>query len=218
MRRYLQRLAARFDALTLRERTLGVVTVLVVLGVLWNMLLMAPMQRYHSREQARLKQLRHRISQLDRQSARLVQSSGGGSNAALRKQIAALQTDIAGLDTRLHKAGAGLIDPKDMPRVLEKVLERQKGLKLTELHGLPAKPLLPAGKKGDPPRAQVYRHGIVIEFDGSYLATMRYLESLQKLKWRFFWDRVDFQVKHWPRAHVRLVVYTLGLREGWVGV
>ncbi len=218
MKGYLARLAARFDALTLRERMLAALTLLVVLAVAWDVFLMAPLQRYHAREQVQLRHLRQRIGDLDSKSEQLVRHSGEGSNARLKREIAALRRNLRQVDDGLHAASAGLIDPKEMPAVLEKLLERQKGLRLIALHGLPAKPLLPR-KKGDKSRqAQVYRHGIVIEFSGSYLATMRYLEALQHLKWRLFWDRVSFQVKRWPRARVRLVVYTLGLREGWVGV
>ena len=77
-----------------------------------------------------------------------------------------------------------------------------------------------AAKPTDSGREQVavYRHGVEIVFRGSYLATLDYLQSLQSLPWDFYWDGVQLQVEDYPKAQVRITVYTLSLKRGWIGV
>ena len=67
-------------------------------------------------------------------------------------------------------------------------------------------------------RAGLHRHGFALEFSGGYLATLNYLQALERLPWRFFWDSVDYEVMQYPRSIVRLKLYTLSLSEDWIGV
>ena len=50
------------------------------------------------------------------------------------------------------------------------------------------------------------------------MATLRYLQALEALPWRFFWDSVDYQVIAYPQSTVRLKLHTLSLSEDWIGV
>jgi MSHA biogenesis protein MshJ len=50
------------------------------------------------------------------------------------------------------------------------------------------------------------------------MATLRYLQALEKLPWRFFWDSVSYQVMEYPDSVVRLELHTLSLSEDWIGV
>lgn len=64
---------------------------------------------------------------------------------------------------------------------------------------------------------QVYRHGLVLQFRGSYFNTLQYLQYLESLSGSFYWDRLDFQVDDWPTASVTLELHTLSSEEGFVG-
>ena len=44
------------------------------------------------------------------------------------------------------------------------------------------------------------------------------LVNRPRLPWRFFWDHVEYRVEQYPQGRLKLTVFTLGLREGWVGV
>jgi MSHA biogenesis protein MshJ len=57
-----------------------------------------------------------------------------------------------------------------------------------------------------------------MEIRGGYLSTLRYLEELEDLPWRFFWKSLNYEVLEYPEARVVLTVETLSLREGWIGV
>lgn len=64
----------------------------------------------------------------------------------------------------------------------------------------------------------LYRHGLRIEFLGTYLETMRYLAALERLNWRFLWESVRYRVERYPRARVSIVVHSLSFDDAWIGV
>ena len=55
-------------------------------------------------------------------------------------------------------------------------------------------------------------------FTGSYLDTLRYIQALEALPWRLFWDELDIHTEDYPKARVRMVISTLGLDAALLGV
>ena len=142
-------------------------------------------------------------------------------NTQLREQIQAERDQVAMLQARLQEATGELISPQDMARFLERLLVQESQLTLLRLQTSDVKPLLLAeggADKARPQTAALHRHGFEIEFSGSYLATLNYLEALEKLPWRFFWDSVSYEVLDYPKSIVRLKLHTLSLSEDWIGV
>jgi hypothetical protein len=45
-----------------------------------------------------------------------------------------------------------------------------------------------------------------------------YLEALEALPYGFFWDRVSLDATQFPKITGSLVVYTVSLRQEWIGV
>ncbi|NOZ53973.1 MAG: hypothetical protein GXP08_12740 [Gammaproteobacteria bacterium] len=66
--------------------------------------------------------------------------------------------------------------------------------------------------------AGIFRHGIEIEFYGDFKSTLSYLQAVEALPWRFYWDEVNYSVEEYPRALVKVTLYTLSLDRGWLGV
>nr|NIO43188.1 hypothetical protein [Burkholderiales bacterium] len=55
-------------------------------------------------------------------------------------------------------------------------------------------------------------------FTGRYLDIVDYLKTLEALPWKMFWGEAKLETEKYPRSRFTLVVYTLSLREGWIGV
>jgi len=234
---WLQGLAARVDALSLRERALLFLAVIAVLYLLWEQALMAPLERERRAAQAAIGQATARIAALDAEAAAIVRRHREDPNAPLRARERELRAAIAEVDARLAELTVGLIAPREMARVLEAVLARDAGLRLVRLENRGRRPLLApraqepaeqgqereaaggpaaaAGGEGALPR--IWRHDVRLELEGSFLAALRYLKALERLDRRFFWDGVVVQVERYPKARVRIDVHTLSLEEGWIG-
>lgn len=221
----------RFDALTLRERGLVAVAVIAVLITLWQTLLIGPLDAAREATSAAIDKQRQENQALDLETQALLERQRLDPEQADRARRARLTAEIASVDRQLRDKLHGLIPPDQMAKVLEQVLTRKTDLRLYRVQSLPARPLLAltdkaghGGKQGDPTAVAarqavgVYRHGLVMEFRGSYLSTLDYLLELKKLPWQFYWDSVDLDVQKYPVSRVVITVHTLSLAKDWIGV
>jgi len=222
---WLRDLMDRFDQLSLRERIIVLVAFLLLIALIWDSTFMAPLDRERKARLQQIGALRAEISGLDQSIEALVAQGAADPKKSIHATADSLRTEITELDRQLAGVTSGLIAPKEMSHVLEQVLARANRLTLHGLHTLPpegvigppgsgtaAQPGAPAGA------AQIYKHGVEIELSGSYLDTLYFLQALEALPWRFFWDRIEFTVEQHPRGRVKLRLYTLGLEAGWIGV
>ena len=215
MRERLQALITRIDALELRERALIMLAVLTVLWALWDVFLMQPLERSQTADQARIETLQSQVREMDEAARQLLERSARDPDRLMRTEIAELEQALESLDATLEDRAADLIEPRQMARMLEEVLTRESGLRLRSLRSLPAEPLIGADQEAV---ERIYRHGVEIEFTGTYMQTLDYLRAVEDLPWRFFWEAIELDVERHPRVTVRILVYTLGSREGLLGV
>ena len=224
---WLRNLMDRYEQLSVRERLLVLAALLAVILVIWDGVLMGPSERERKQRGAQVQGLAAEVSGLE-QSIEAISAQGViDPNEATRKDIEKLRKEIPELDAQLAGATSGLIDPREMTRVLEQLLARTSRLQLRALRTLPPAAVVapastPAADAAAAPvqagAAQIYKHGLELELTGTYLDILRFLQALESLQWRFFWDRIEFSVEEHPRARVKLTLYTLSLQEGWIGV
>lgn len=210
----------RFDLLTIRERVLVLVAVIAVAVVAWDTVFAAPSEKERKQRQGQVVALRAEVSGLEQSIQVLAAQSDAGPDPALRDEIRKIRKELPELEARLSGATTGLIGPEEMTQVLRQMLRQAARLNLRALRTLEATPVLSEVQGAAPsqPGTRIFKHGLELELGGSYLDVLHFLQSMEALQWRFFWDRIEFQVEQHPRARVRLVIYTLSLEEGWIGV
>lgn len=223
MKNSLKRLTSWVDTLALRERGLLLAALLGVMYSLWTNGLMDPLTAKQKELTAKLQEVQTQNAALAQQEQTMLAGRSIDPDAENKARLELLTQQIVDLDARLKEVTLGLIEPTQMPKVLQEVLTREPELTLVRIKNLGATPLGPPPPEGAAEPVQThaggaYRHGLVIEFEGSYLSTLRYLKALEGLSWQLFWDSVEFKVQEFPRARVTITVHTLSLREGWLGV
>lgn len=207
----LKSLQTRVDKLSLRERLLVSATVLVLLGSIWHLSLMQPLaQRAHT-DRTEIESLSASIKTSNQSlEDQLLQISGTGSE--YQSRYAEVQRRIDTINETLGDYAAELIDPAEMAYVLEGVLKEQSRLKLIRIRNLS-----PEALSVDAQSVTFYKHGLEIEFEGSYTACVEYLQEIEALPWRFYWQILELEVLEYPRNRIRLEVSTLSLDEEWIG-
>ena len=121
-----------------------------------------------------------------------------------------------------------MVPPAQVPEALRQVLSELDDLHFESLEGLPPRPVitdtgaLTPGPTGRPSTLNgtysAYRHGFRIRFTGSYRAITSYAQALEKLPYGFFWDELSLDASEFPQLRGSLVVYTVSLDRGWIGV
>jgi MSHA biogenesis protein MshJ len=221
----LQQLANWIDTLSLRERSFVLLALIIAIFLVWNQVLLEPLEKQVKQLQVKVKKQNKDLVRVREQQQQVVERSASNPDTQSLQQIAALKKAMQELDVQLQAMTVDLINPQQMAKVLEEVLTRETDLKLISVQSLPPLALTDTEekdvknkKRGKTVLPGVYQHALKIEFKGSYLSTLRYIQELEKLSHRFYWSSVDFAVEAYPQAHVTITVNTLSLSEAWIGV
>ena len=80
--------------------------------------------------------------------------------------------------------------------------------------GQPAPGVAPA--MANKPRELLYRHGVEIVLQGSYLDMIAYMDALEALPAQLFWGKAELAAGQYPNARLKLTLYTLSLDQKWM--
>lgn len=214
-------LVEKFNALSLRERVFLTIAVMVVIGALWQALLMGPLEARETRASKKLANLQERVANLDES----MDATAAGLNDGMpgrQQRLKILKAKLAETQDSVRVFTSDLVDEEQMRFVLEDLIRRQDGLSVVSVSNLPAQSLFEdaaetEGSEGDT-GPELYRHGVQLILEGSYLDALAYLEAVEALPWRFFWSRVEIEVDEYPRNRIVIELSTLSLAEEWIGV
>lgn len=182
--------ARRIDALSLRERAILLLCVVVVVAALFDRGVLTPQA---DRARLRSEQLAKQTSELTQLREQFVAASRhiGDPDSGLRVQLEAVQTERARLDDKLREAGS-VSGGEGLAAVLQRLLGQHPGLTLEKLQLLNDVPVsLPgaASAPRSPPNglAGMSWQGVELRVIGSYQDMQRYLQLLERelpgLRW-----------------------------------
>ncbi len=206
-------LQATVDGLNLRERLLIATAVVMLLASFWHLGLMQSLSQEATRNRSAIESHQARIEMVNRSlEEQVLQLSGAG--ARYQQRFDMIQRRLDDLAEKLGDYVTELIDPAEMARVLEGVLKEQSKLRLIRIRNLSPEAL----SASDESRTTTfYKHGFEIEFEGSYFGCLEYLQGIEALPWRFYWQVLELDVLRYPQNRIRLEVSTLSLDEEWIG-
>lgn len=187
-----QQLAARVNQVVLRERVLLLVVLLVLIYALWTVLIESPQSEAINLAKAEEAMLVKQIEQLQQKIT------------DIEKNIAALSANMQSLGT---KPGSELVSGSTVVPMFKSLLAKQRKITLKEVNNIPSKLWdLPANAELS---GHLYEQGVNLVFEGNYLGFYEYLQSLESLKWMIFWDELQYVVTDYPKAEIRLTIYTV---------
>ena len=221
----LQALIAWLDQQSLRERLLIVGLGLAAIVVIWSELLMAAVDSRRVAAEEQLAPLAAKIKILELEIGALAKRVKLDPNEVKRDTLTALLADLENTHGALEKRTADLIPPSEMTSVVRELLGKESSLALLRMETLEPEPLLSSDAEieglevtstGDQVDA-LYKHSLSIELSGDFMATLRWLQTIEEIQWRFFWDDLVYSVEEYPVARVKVVLHSLSEEEDWIG-
>lgn len=219
--------AARFQAMTRRERLMIAAALVGGAGYLGLVLWVEPtfararqQEKQAAAQAAELVGLQTQIQALGQQVAR-------DPDLPLRQNMAALQEQIAGLDQRMDAFKGSLVAPGEAAVLLGDLVRRHPGVRVAGFATLPPTGLLagrgagavaPAAPPPTPRVLDVYQHGFELKLRGNYLDLLAYLKVLEAQPKQLLWHRATLVVREYPESELTLHVYTLSLDKHWLSL
>jgi MSHA biogenesis protein MshJ len=212
----------KLDRLSKRDQIALFISFLVVVLMIWSKLIYAPLSDNMMVIEQDIAQNKTEIEVLQAKMLALQKSINADPDTENRQQLDKYLEENSRLDAALASTSIQIINPQEMTSLLEQLLKSQAGLKFVSLKNKPAAAEF-VESHGETESAvenvnTIYRHSVVLQMEGSYHDTLSYLKKLEQLPWRFFWQSVEIEASGYPNALITLEVYTLGFREGLVGV
>ena len=62
----------------------------------------------------------------------------------------------------------------------------------------------------------LYRHGLRITMTGAFFDIQAYLDSIEQLPKKFYWQVFDYQMQKYPTAEVVMEIYTLSINKEFI--
>ncbi len=210
----------RFNALSLRERVMIAAALTALVVLLWNQSLMAALT---VRQQALTQELQATQESLAALTASIEGTAQDNPMVAAVKRKQELTQSLAGVDAQLKSASAGLIPPEQMLQALRDVLASQRGVRLVSMRNFPVTALTPVvqtanGSEVAPATQGPYVHSLEMVLEGSYLDVLGYLQRVEALPWRFYWQIFELKTTRYPLNRVRIRLNTLSMDKEWLGV
>jgi MSHA biogenesis protein MshJ len=224
----------RYSALSPREKFLVVIGAVAVVYMVLQFVLLDPVSVQVKALRDQQATYRQDIKKLESEQLLLLQSMNKDPDAALKQQVETMQQQLQALDKELTELSVGLVPAKQLPMLLQDVLRKTGKLELRRMQTLPVTNLQLQALEADTTEvdrsahdsgggesrapayltAGVFKHAVQMELAGSYFQVLSYLEALESLNWRFYWQSLNYQVEAYPRAVITLNVYTLSTEEG----
>lgn len=198
-------LLAKIDALSLRERALLFLGMLGIIYATWELFVNSTDRKDRLTLAKTLADDELRQAQLQQTMAEILTRGKIDPNADLRKRLDGLKATVQTLEARKDELSRSFILPERMVELLRGLL-KSGGLRLISLETQTPRPLFKRDIK-DTETPVLYRHDWVIELEGAYFELLEYLRALERQP--LFWEAVDYRVKAYPLASIRLKVYSL---------
>jgi MSHA biogenesis protein MshJ len=199
--------------MSLRERLMIGGTCCVLMLAIWFVSSFEPAAKIATQKMTELEAAKSRTEDANQNLELQVLALAGGS-VQQRRRLEEVQRQIDALNTTLANYASELVDPNEMAIVLEGLLGNRPDLSLVRIRNLPSETL---AASDDENATRFYRHGLEIELKGGYAGLVHYLEEIEDLPWRFYWQVLEVETLNYPDNRIRIEVSTLSLNEEWIG-
>jgi len=143
------------------------------------------------------------------------------------EQLQALKEQISKLDDNIKTASAQFVTADEMIKFLNDLLISSGKLELLSMEKLPLEFTIlktvgnpnnvsNSNNKEPVSESKIYRHGVKFQLSGRYVEIVKYMQAIESLPWRVFWEASDLNTESYPNSVVSFEIYTLSLDENWL--
>ncbi len=183
------KIGQRFNQLTLRERILLLLAIVVVFHAIWEYSVLNPLEAKYKMVELRLEQLQKQNRTLDKQLQHY-------ANQDIPTALQIKNTATTSSDDPLKQYGKWSVTATEMLTLLKQILPKQ--LDMMEFKKWASVPL--------PDTDGVYKQSISLRVQGTKKQILQYLQKLETLP--LYWEDVQITIQK-QYIQVKLQIYTL---------
>lgn len=215
-KQYLQAVE-KFNALSLRERLMVLVTIVVLCGFLWWNLFALPLLAKTRQFNQQNIMLASEIKVLDSTIVAIKKRINDGVHKSKRQRLALLKQELQQVSELLETETLALIEPDEMFELMQQLIFAESRLKLTAMKRKQVKPVFSTDQH-ESQQPEIYQHVLQMSLEGKYKNVLEYMQKLESLEWKLIWDRITLKTAEYPILKVTIEMSTLSDNQYWVGL
>lgn len=204
----------RLKTLSRREKILLVVALAALVGFVFHLLFLQPLDREKRRLRSEVDRIDAAIQAQQQELDVLTAAKGGDPTAIAWAKLKKLRERQATLDQELEQSLAGVVCEGRPEEILRRLLAPHPGLQVMRVAKEEARPFLadkdPVSRGG----ARIFRQTLEVEFEGGYLDFLGYLSRLEDPFLLLFWDVFELETLDPPHNRLRLKLHYLFYEPG----
>ena len=219
--------ASAFNQRNFRERLLIGVSLIAIVYLLWDFFYLTSSIKKRDNLTQRYEAVSKDMVILNSEQQILLKALRKDPLAEKKREIVRLEQEISVVDEALDNLSLGLVPAEKLTKILYDVLEATDSARFVNME-MKSPQLLNLSSSSevieDDGNTQlnsqpvgIYKHSVVIEMRGRYFEIVDYLDALEELGWRFYWESLEYNVSTYPSATVVLEVFTLSKEKGALG-
>ncbi len=229
-----------YEKLSNREQKIILVSTVLILFIFIYMAFVEPNVIAGNKDKLDRDNIINSNKLFQQQIEKVSQSKHTDPNLEVRNKILVSNDREKALDLEISALTKALVDPKKMVFILESALKESKGIKLISLKNLPSENVYIEDPENDKSNTLVlnttavsteketdkktdvsgiiYKHSLEIVVEASYSRMVEYLERLDDIKWKVFWQNLEYEIKEYPKGQLKIKIYTLSTSKEVLGV
>lgn len=220
---YLKKLQRRIDILNERERAILFVVLIAVSLFAAKTFILDPQLKRQATAKAHLQANQKQSQELQSEMNARMKALGIDPDAEIKKRIASVKQSLQKLDENMGGFQKNLVRPERIDALLENILKRNQRLQLVSLKSLPVVNLMALPQAEDQgnkhsDEQSIYKHEVELVLTGNYLDMLAYMRELEAMPERVYWSRSQMNVLEYPKARLKLNLFTLSLEKKWLNL
>ena len=188
-----RKLENKLMALSLRERIIILFLIVALVLMAGQFLVFVPIQANYRVELNTQSEAVSRNETLENEYAQL-QNYMADQTEIL--EVQKLEQELATINSQLDQLGSRMVTPQQMTQLLGEFLTKESKLKVISVEKL----AMEAADKNN--EGRLVRHRLRITLRGSYFESLRYLQRMEALPWRVYWDKLTYTVENYPEGEL----------------
>lgn len=225
-------LISAYERISIRERKVVLLTILSLLSLIVYVLAIEPLLIEYKALSVKSESLINDSRAVEKQLELTLRNKYQDPNIPLNKQIDKLENKSLKLDEKIGRLTKALVAPKQMVQLLENVLKSDRKMKLISFVNLPRENVelvseamslnksnsIEAQLNYDSDEGLIYKHAFEIEMRSTYGSMVSYLQRIDKLPWKIFWQDLRYEAGDYPYGLLKIKIYTLSTSKEVLGV
>ena len=198
----------KLEKLSLRERIIILLAMLVAMFVLWQLLLFDMQLSLKKSVETKLGHTNEQLGIIKQEISRIEQDMASKMVKNEIDQYLSLTSSINSYQKNIVNYKQETMSEKKLINMLSSIFKEIKSIEVISFFSLHNKSSLLNGKlpKKD---SSLFKKYYKLQLIGDYFAVMNYLQKIESLPWHIYWDEMRYQVIKHPKARVELVFHAM---------